>query len=271
MEAQLKRGGLPLPAAGPVIRLGAVSYLNTKPLVYGLEQGMMRNELEVQYDYPGRVAAALLKGEIDAGLVPVAILPQLPGYRIISDYGIAADGAVASVALFSEVPLHELKTVLLDYQSRTSVMLARYLLQHHWKHTPVFEAAGPDFIQQIGGSTGAVIIGDRALSQAHHSAYMYDLAEAWKAHTGLPFVFAAWVSRVEVPDDFIARFNAANALGFEQLDEVIRQNPFPDFDLGEYYTQYIQYRLDETKLIGLRHFLQEAVMPHLIAPTGVPS
>lgn len=271
MSVKMKSGELPPLARGQRLKLGAVSYLNTKPLVYGLEQGMMQDEIELHFGYPGEVAAQLLRGELDAGLVPVALLPQLPAYRIISDYGIAADGPVASVALFSQVPLEQLKTVLLDYQSRTSVLLAQYLLTHYWKLSPAFEQAAPDFIDHISGTTGAVIIGDRALKQIQQSAYVYDLATAWKAYTGLPFVFAAWVSRVDVSDDFIRRFNEANALGLQHLPEVIRQHPFTDYDLHHYYTHNIRYRLDEHILTGLQYFLDHVAAPAVARNTTVPA
>ncbi|MEO5890257.1 MAG: menaquinone biosynthesis protein, partial [Ferruginibacter sp.] len=176
------------------IRVGAVSYLNTKPLVYGLEQGMMNESIDLFFDYPSNIAAALLNDEIDVGLVPVAIIPQMENYHIISDYCISSDGEVASVCLFSEVPINEIEMVLLDYQSRTSIELAQLLLKEYWKIKPVFKKAGVDFREKISGTTAAVVIGDRAFEQRNISAYSYDLGLAWKKLTGLPFVFAAWVS-----------------------------------------------------------------------------
>lgn len=107
------------------IRVGAVSYLNTKPLIYGFEQGKMRDEIDLLIDYPANIASQLINDKIDVGLVPVAILPLLKEHHVVSDYGIACDGEVASVCLFSDVPLHEIRTVLLDYQSRTSVALLK--------------------------------------------------------------------------------------------------------------------------------------------------
>lgn len=103
------------------IKVGAVSYLNTKPLIYGFEKGMMKDEVELVIDYPGKIAQALLDDTIDVGLVPVAIIPRMKECHIVSDYCIGANGPVASVCLFSEVPLEKITTVLLDYQSRTSV------------------------------------------------------------------------------------------------------------------------------------------------------
>lgn len=242
-------------AAGK-IRIGAVSYLNTKPLVYGLEKGMMKDAVELTYDYPGKIAQALLDDTIDVGLVPVAIIPLMKEYHLVADYCIAADGPVASVCLFSDVPLQEIKTVLLDYQSRTSVLLVQYLLKEYWKLDPVFKKAGVDFISQIKDTTAAVVIGDRAFKQRKISPYSYDLGEAWKSHTGLPFVFAAWVSNKPLPAGFVAGFNAANQYGLDRLEEVIKENPYSDFDLEKYYTQHIRYRLDDAKRSGLSEFLR---------------
>ena len=238
------------------IRVGAVSYLNTKPLVYGLEKGMMKDTVELTYDYPGKIAQSLLDDTIDVGLVPVAILPGMKEYHLVADYCIAADGPVASVCLFSDVPVEEITTVLLDYQSRTSVLLVQYLLKEYWQLNPEFKKAGVDFISGIKGTTAAIVIGDRAFKQRKISPYIYDLGEAWKNHTGLPFVFAAWVSNKPLPAGFIADFNAANQYGLDRMDDVIKENPYDDFDLEKYYTQFIQYRLDDTKRKGLNEFLR---------------
>src|SRR5437879_5085439 len=90
------------------VRVGAVSYLNTKPLVYGLEKGMMKDAVELTYDYPGKIAQSLLNHTIDMGLVPVAIIPEMNEYYLVADYCIASDGPVASVCLFSDVPVEEI-------------------------------------------------------------------------------------------------------------------------------------------------------------------
>jgi len=237
------------------IKVGAVSYLNTKPLLYGFQKGMMKEAVELTIDHPGNIATALLAGTIDIGLVPVAILPLMHNYFIVSDYGITADGAVASVCLFSEVPLKQIETVLLDYQSRTSVQLVQYLFKNYWKKEVVFKNADPDFLEHINGTTAAVVIGDRAFEQRAVSAFMYDLGAAWKFHTGLPFVFAAWVSNKQMNQSFITAFNNANQYGLQHLQEVVAANPYPAFNLYSYYTQYIQYKLDDAKLQGMQLFL----------------
>lgn len=238
------------------IKVGAVSYLNTKPFLYGFEHSNVKEQMEVSVDYPARVAQGLNDGTLDVALLPVAVLAMLPEYHFVGDYGIACDGEVASVALFSDVPMEEIQTVLLDYQSRTSVALARLLFQHHWKQNPVFEDAGTDFRNQIKGTTAGVVIGDRALEQRLTSKYVYDLGTAWKEMTGLSFVFAAWVSRRRLPDEFIHAFNAACATGMQHLEEVVKEEAYGVYDLNVYYTKNIHFFLDEEKKKGMNHFLQ---------------
>jgi chorismate dehydratase len=248
-----------LPTKFPVlsqkINVAAVSYLNTKPLLYGLRHSPVWDRLQLTVDYPARLAAQMQSGQIDMALLPVAAIPGIPGARIVSDFGIAADGNVASVAIFSHVPLNEVRQVYLDYQSRTSVRLARLLLQHHWKQDVEFLEADENYIGKIGGATAGVIIGDRALQHLGDFPYIYDLSLGWKEYTGLDFIFAAWVANRELPADFIADFNSANAAGLRHLDEVIAENPFPAYDLKTYYTDNIKFRLDDQKRRGLERFL----------------
>ena len=237
------------------IRVGAVSYLNTKPLLYGIERAPIRKDIDLLIDYPSRIAALLLNDEIDMGIVPVAIIPQMREYHINGDYCIGSNGSVASVGLFSETPIERIETVLLDYQSRTSVQLARVLLKEYWKISPVLIDAGKDFREHIGGTTAGVVIGDRALEQRKISPYIYDLGEAWKMLTGLPFVFAAWISNKPLDPGFIKEFDEANRQGIRQIDAVVAENPYPVFDLHDYFTKYLDYRLDDEKRRGLKKFL----------------
>jgi chorismate dehydratase len=173
----------------------------------------------------------------------------------VSSATIAADGNVASVAIFSQVPMHEIQTVYLDYQSRTSVKLAQLLLEKHWKKEVTFKPATEHYIEYINGTTAGVIIGDRALQQLHNFEYVYDLAEGWKDYTGLPFVFAAWVANKDLPADFLVAFNQANAVGLNHIEEIVAAHPYPYYDLHKYYTENIHYLLDDEKKKGLEKFL----------------
>ena len=238
-------------------RIGAVSYLNTRPLLLGIEQESFLNSIDLVKSYPANIAQDLLSGQIDIGLVPVAILPQLSNPHIVSNYVIGANGAVASVALFSEVPIDEIKSIYLDYQSRTSVQLLKILLSQFWKKEVEFISATEGYIAQISGTTAGVIIGDRALENLSKYPYVYDLGLAWKQHTGLPFVFAAWVANQPIPSEFMAAFEAANGYGLANLDEVIALIPAQEqvYDLHKYYTENISYVYDEEMKQGLAAFL----------------
>jgi chorismate dehydratase len=235
--------------------VGAVSYLNTKPLLYGIEHSPVIEEISLITEYPSLIADKLLNDEIDIGLVPVSIIPAMAEYHINTRFCIGCDGPVASVCLFSEVPVERIRTVLLDYQSRTSVALAEILFERFWKHKPDFQSAGPDFLEQIKGDTAAVVIGDRALQQKSISAYSYDLGEVWKEMTGLPFVFAAWISNKPLDPGWIRRFEEANAFGIENISLAIENLPPMDLDLNEYFTRFLSYDFDERKQTALRYFL----------------
>lgn len=238
------------------IKVGIVNYLNTKPLVYGLEREPICSQIELIGDYPSRISEMLLKNEIDIGLVPVAVLPKLKEYYIVSDYCIGAEGEIASVALFSEVPMHEIEKVLLDYQSQTSVALLKYLMKEYWGINPqIIQAENEEYRNEITGTTAGLVIGDRAFEQRKISTFIYDLGSEWRKITGLPFVFATWVSTKQISSDFIKLFNQANAMGLNKIDEIVAETPFNLFDLKKYYNLHLSYRLDEVKMKGMQLFL----------------
>jgi chorismate dehydratase len=227
-------------------------------LLYGIKKSNIFKEIELIEDYPANVAQMILDGTADVGLVPVAVIPNLSVSHIITDYCIGCDGAVASVCIFSDVPMDQIEKVYLDYQSRTSVSLANILLKEYWNsNAQLIDATGEDYRAEIQGTTAGLIIGDRALVQRLKSKYVYDLGEAWKAHTGLPFVFAAWVSNKKLSERFIEDFNKANREGLVNLSSVINENPFPFFNIEGYFTRYISYQLTERKREGLRLFFNK--------------
>lgn len=238
------------------IRVAAVSYLNTKPLTYGFEHGQMTEKMDLVFEYPSNLASMLLNDQVDLALVPVAIIPSMIEYHIISDYCIGAIGEVASVCLFSDVPLTEIKALYLDYQSRTSAALLKILLEKHWKTSPQILTADAGYENRISGATAGLVIGDRALVLRKKYKYVYDLAGAWNEMTGLPFVFAAWISNKKIPEDFIITFNITTAVGFKHIDEIVATNKFEDYDLKKYYTENINYILNDKKKEGLSLFLK---------------
>ncbi len=238
--------------------MAAVSYLNTKPLLYGIRRHDVLNEIELIEDYPAKIAQMLIDDQVDVGLIPVAATTKLASWHVVGDVCIGAEGAVASVCIFSQVPMEEIETVLLDYQSRTSVNLARILLKEYWKKNVVLvNASGEDYRAHICGTTAGVVIGDRALEQRQRSAYIYDLGEAWKEHTGLPFVFAAWIANKKLPAEFEQKFNEANRQGLSHITDAAKENPFPAYDLLNYYTKCISYELTEEKKKGMALFLEK--------------
>ncbi|MCC7524606.1 MAG: menaquinone biosynthesis protein [Chitinophagaceae bacterium] len=246
------------------LNLGVIDYLNVKPLLYGIKHSPVIHEINIRETYPAKLAAMLLSGEVDLGIVPVAIIPEMNEWYMVSDYCIGCNGAVATVCLFSEVPVNRIETVLLDYHSKTSVALAKILLKQYWKINPEFVHTHNDgFRKEITGTTAAIVIGDRAFEQRSKSSYVYDLGEAWKNFTGLPFVFAAWIANKPLPEKFIRDFNAANALGLQHIGEVVRESGFKLFDLNQYYRYNVNYILDEQKKKGLTTFLS------LLKPFGV--
>jgi chorismate dehydratase len=199
----------------------------------------------------------LKEGRIDVGLIPVATIRELPEYHIASDFGIAAENEVASVCLFSEVPVEQVEKVYLDYQSRSSVALLKLLMKEYWGiHPQVIEATDESYRGKIKGTTAGLVIGDRALEQRKISTFIYDLGQEWRKMSGLPFVFAAWVSTKALPGSFIEEFNKANSLGLFHIDEIVAANPFELYDLKKYYTIHISYVLDQKKKEGLNKFLE---------------
>ena len=225
-------------------------------MLYGLENGSIKDDIELILDYPANLVKALKSDQIDIGLIPVATLLGFDSYQIVSDYCIGTEGEVASVAVFSEVPMDEIETVILDYQSRTSVMLCKILFENHWKKDIRFvNATDESYIQQIKGSVAGLVIGDRALKIRNKFNYIYDLGLGWKEMTELPFVFAAWVAKKNLDPDFLTAFNDSNKAGIEAIEHVCGLWNFPEYSLATYFNINISYHLDESKRQGMHQFL----------------
>jgi len=237
--------------------ISIVNYYNTTPFLYGINHSDFLSKINLELDIPSVCAQKLKNKQVEIGLVPVAILPELEQYQIITDFCIGAVGKVDSVKLFSEKPLEELTHVLLDYHSKTSVTLVQVLNKHFWKKNIQFINATEGFEKQISGTTGAVIIGDRTFGLTSHP-YQYDLAEEWQKFTGFPFVFACWVSNVPLEDNFISEFNKTLAYGVNHIEESVIEKP--NEALGDkaldYLKNKISYHLDTDKRKALDKFLQ---------------
>lgn len=244
-----------------MLKVSAVSYLNTKPFLKGLAKTGLIDQLQLSLDIPSHTAQKLINQQVDLALVPVAILAQLPQHRVVSKYCIGAVGAVKTVSIYSDVPINQITHLLLDYHSRTSVALAQILCLHHWRIAPQLVPATMGFEEHIGGTTAGVVIGDRTIELAQHFAYNYDLSLAWQQMTQLPFVFAAWVAAPNAPisDQLEQQLNHAFQVGIDSIDEVVAEySPiYPaHFDLHQYLTQYISYPLDAPKQTALKRFLE---------------
>ena len=238
------------------MRLSAVSYLNTKPFIYGLFRSNLAEMIDLSLDIPSVCAQKLLTGEVEIALSPVAIIPQLPEAYLVSNYCIGSTGAVKTVCVFSQVPLNEIKKLYLDFHSKTSVALVKVLCARFWNINPEFIPATEGFEDEIKGNIAGLIIGDRAIGCEHRYAYTYDLGEAWTNWTNLPFVFAAWVSTRPLHPEFTERFNAALKLGLDHLPELLKILPtIPDFDTEKYFRENISYQLNDAKWQGLIRFL----------------
>ncbi len=225
--------------------------------MYGLKLPPISDEIELTEDTPARLAELLMNNEIDIGLIPVAVIPQLKEYFIAGDYCIGTESEVASVCLFSEVPLGKVTKVYLDYQSRSSVALLKWLMKEYWDiHPVIVQATNDSYRGEIKETTAGLVIGDRAFEQRKISTFIYDLASEWRSITGLPFVFAAWISNKPLPESFIRKFNEANALGLNHIDEIVAAQHFDLFDLKKYYSLHMSYKLDERKKKGMELFLQ---------------
>ncbi|HYV90981.1 MAG TPA: menaquinone biosynthesis protein [Chitinophagales bacterium] len=240
------------------VRVAAVSYLNTKPFLFGLRNSPLISSVQLELQHPSMIAKQLLNHEIDLGLVPVAVIPRLREAHIISDFGICCDGEVSSVVICSQVPLNEAEKLFLDYQSRTSSALAQLLLKDYWKVNPRIVQASPGYEKQVMGKYAGLFIGDRALKLKERYDYCFDLGVAWKKFTGMPFVFACWISNKKLDDDFLRSFNQALSNGVTHLDEVIAEQQllYPDVDVRDYLSTKIQFVLNEEKKQALKHFLQ---------------
>lgn len=238
-------------------KISIVNYYNTTPFLFAINNSELKNEFELELDIPSVCANKLKNNLVDIGLVPVAILPELTNYNIITDYCIGAEGKVASVKLYSQKPLHELTHILLDYQSKTSITLVQVLNKFFWKKNIQFIDAAPGFENEIKNTTGAVIIGDRTFTLPKYP-YEIDLADEWLKQTQLPFVFAAWVSNKEIDPIFISKFNAVLNFGVNHIQEAVYNNPknIDGFDAYDYLKNKISYNLTERKKLGMAKFLE---------------
>lgn len=240
-------------------KISAVSYLNTYPFLYGLLQNSyIKDKIEISTDYPSVCAEKLKTNIVDIGLIPVAALNEIPNAKIITDYCIAAYKSVKSVMLFSDVNLNEIDTILLDYQSRTSVKLVQVLASKLWHIKPKWIHAKDGFEKNINKKTAAVVIGDKALNRLEKHKFEYDLSSEWYRLTNLPFVFALWVSNKHIPHNLLNELNKSLNYGIENINDTITfykdKLSVINFNAKDYLTQNIDYKLNNDKLKAITNF-----------------
>jgi chorismate dehydratase len=245
------------------IRLGAVSYLNTRPLVHGLDR--QTDRFSLRFDVPAKCAELLHADAVDLGLIPSI---EYPGhdYRIVPDVSIASDGPVASVAVFTRVAAEDIHSIALDTSSRTSIALLRVLCARWFGIEPQLVTMAPDLGRMLAECDAALVIGDNALFTDHDALGVekIDLGEAWIGMTGLPFVYAFWAGRpgVVAPADTAALQRARDA-GVVATARIGRES-FPDSPdkaarADRYLRENVKYALGEPEVAGLRRFYELAV------------
>jgi chorismate dehydratase len=243
-----------------ILRLSAVSYLNTKPLVVGLED---RQDLfAVRFDLPSKCAELLHAGEVDLGIIPAIEYQRADAdYWIVPDLAIGSDGPVASVAVFSRVPVERIRSIALDTSSRTSVALTQILCARHWDVAPTFTSAAPDLEAMLATADAALLIGDLALAvdAGAENVLKLDLGLEWRAMTGLPFVYAMWAGREGVASPaHVAALQAARDRGMASLERIAEQEAHGDPVRARAVLQYLRdnlrHHLGEAEIAGLQRF-----------------
>jgi chorismate dehydratase len=246
------------------IRVGAVAYLNTRPLVFGIEQGMGADRIALSYDVPSVLASRMAAGELDVALLPVIELARIPELVVVPGLAIGSLGDCRSVLLVARTPLARIRSVALDPESRTSNALARVLCADAWGIAPSFVAGPRDLGLALSEHDAAVRIGDKALFEPlPEGVTAHDLGRAWTSRTSLPFVFAVWAARRGVVDRSIyeilhaSRRAGAAALAAIAADYTWNGGRHEAIALP-YLRDAMRYRLGDPEVEAVRRFLAAA-------------
>lgn len=245
------------------IRIGAVGYLNARPLTWALDRHPQR--WQIRYDLPSVCSSLLHAGEVDLGLVPSIDYLQDPEYRFVPGVGIGSRGPIASVALYTRVPVDRIASIALDTSSRTSVTLIRVLCRHRFDIRPQFVSHLPNLAAMVMKADAGLLIGDPAF-EADHAALglqKVDLGEQWTAMTRLPFVYAAWTGRTgAIGGAEVEALQAAQQAGLDSVDAIAAE-----YGRGEvhrtaraaaYLRDNVKYGLGPDEAAGLQLFLNYA-------------
>ena len=264
----LRKAKLAVSAERKPIRLGAVSYLNTRPLVHGLES--RRPGIDLMFDLPSRLADRLAAGDLDVALIPSVEYFQNPAYRIVSDACIGCRGPVLSVKLLSRVPLAQIGSLALDEGSRTSVALTRILLKHKFGLSPRLEALPIGSGVEATSADAILLIGDRAIHPPTEGfIHEWDLGDQWCRWSELSFVFAMWVARPgAVVDGLAEALEASRDSGVANLADIARREA-PRVGLKEdeclsYLQDNLYFYLGPRERQGLAQFHRYAAQFDLV-------
>lgn len=262
------------------LRISAISFLNTAPLMWDFEHGetaaRLKRHFDVAYTVPSRCAEDLKAGRADIGIIPVAAYTSIPGLVIIPDIAIAAKKEVRSILLVSKVPAEKIRSVATDDSSRTSAALVEVFLRKFIGIEPGFQQQRADLREMLHWHDAGLLIGDVALQAQTSGYYVYDLAEQWQRWTGRPFVFAFWAVREAALSESDPGLNISRIFR-ESRDNGLQQIPHlaktwaPRLDLpaeliSEYLMRNIDYRLDSENLEGLRLFYRYAAEYGVLPP-----
>jgi chorismate dehydratase len=252
------------------MQIGAVSYLNSRPLIEGLE-GLLPSA-NLVLDYPSRLADALSNGQLDVALIPSIEYFRRPGYEVISDACVAARGEVLSVKLYCRVHPGQIRTLALDEGSRTSAALTKVILAERYGVIPKTEPLRMESTTTDSGADAVLLIGDRAMHSPEESfVEVIDLGQFWYDWTGLPFVFAMWVARREVNTEGVDEaLSHARDLGIANVADIAREEA-PRLGISEtlahtYLTRNLHYHLTSAERSGLKLFSELAAQHNLVKP-----
>jgi chorismate dehydratase len=250
------------------LRISAISFLNTVPLMWDFEHGTAGAQFDISYTVPSECAAQLRAGTADIGIIPAAAYASIPDLAILPGVAIAARRPVRSILLVSKVPLEQIRTIALDTSSLTSVALTKVLFDRWLGGHMAFTSMVPDVESMLAGNDACMVIGDSALRVDRYKYLTFDLAEEWIRFTGKPFVFAFWAVRraalENAPADLATIFQSSRDQGMkpENIAEIARQwAPRIGLSEGEvrsYLTENIHYQLDPGCLEGLQLFYRYA-------------
>jgi chorismate dehydratase len=252
------------------LRISAISYLNTAPLMWDFEHGDAGQNFDISYTLPSACARALVDGTADIGIIPAAAYTQIPGLRVLPDVAIASRREVRSILLVGKMPIEKIRTVALDTSSMTSVALTKILFEKWLGGGRTFTPMAPDIDRMLASHDAGLIIGDPALKINRSRYHTLDLAEEWIRHTGKPFVFAFWAVRgaaLNEPDpslDLPAIFAGSRDHGLQpaSLDQIAGEWAprlgISEEDVRSYLTGNIHYQLDTGCLDGLQLFYRYA-------------